>query len=293
MYHNPDRNIKKLDDRALKGMFLGFNEDNYTYIIWDLEANQVIESRDVKPVPDHAIEFENNDWDAPFETYNDNNWLTGETPIILDDDQDLEESNNPPIVDNDDFPPQGFQINNNNNNLNNNNLNPNLNIDIDSEEDPPLLLEVPDEDILGNPIPRAIQQPPRAETAEPPTRETRSRHASFRTEPHQTRSKPNVQHFALSTTQVQEVLNLDQVSVPNSYKEAITCELAPTWKKSIEEENSSLIEYETFKVVPRTQTMKPIKLRYVFKIKTDDQNRMLQIKISRTRVLPKAWCRLL
>ena len=50
MYHNHDPHIKKLDDRAFKGMFVGFNPDNHAYKIFDISTKQIHETRSIKPL---------------------------------------------------------------------------------------------------------------------------------------------------------------------------------------------------------------------------------------------------
>ena len=86
MYHNHDPHIKKLDDRAFRGMFVGFNPDNHTYKIFNLSTNNIIESRSIKPLFDDKIIFENNNWDQPFKVVDNDNWLNGGTnhPLIYE-----------------------------------------------------------------------------------------------------------------------------------------------------------------------------------------------------------------
>ena len=86
MYHNHDPHIKKLDDRAFKGMFVGFNQDNHAYKIYNLSTKQIIESRSIKPLFNEKIIFDNNNWDQPFEIIDEDNWLNGGTnhPLIYD-----------------------------------------------------------------------------------------------------------------------------------------------------------------------------------------------------------------
>ena len=81
MVHNHDPHIKKLDDRAFKGMFLGFDEFNHNYIIFKLDTNEIIQSRNIRAYPEQTLEFDDNDWDQPFPVENDNNWIIGETNV--------------------------------------------------------------------------------------------------------------------------------------------------------------------------------------------------------------------
>ena len=44
---NKKKSLKKLDDKTKEGMFLGYNEENKTFRVWDIERKEVISSRDV------------------------------------------------------------------------------------------------------------------------------------------------------------------------------------------------------------------------------------------------------
>src|SRR5688500_1038351 len=44
---NKKNSLKKLDSKIKEGMFLGYNEDNKTFRIWDIERKEVIFSRDI------------------------------------------------------------------------------------------------------------------------------------------------------------------------------------------------------------------------------------------------------
>lgn len=90
MYHNHDPHIKKLDARAFKGVFVGFDEDNHAYMIWDQEKNQLFQTRDIKPYPDEFAVFADYQ-ELPFEVEDDNNWATGEIIDPKLDDQIVDE----------------------------------------------------------------------------------------------------------------------------------------------------------------------------------------------------------
>jgi len=88
MVHNHDPHIKKLDDRAFQGIYIGFNEDNHNYQIWLLEEKKMIESRSIKAYPDEFVVFADYKH-VPFLVDNTDNWL-GEERI---EDQQIENPN--------------------------------------------------------------------------------------------------------------------------------------------------------------------------------------------------------
>lgn len=285
-YSNVDRQPAKLDDRSFKGMFLGFNEINYTYIVLNLETNEIAETRDLRAHSNFTIDFDNNDWDQALETTNENNWYEGEES----DPPTRAFSNLDPLDEstiNRSSPIFNDYSNNNNNPINNPNAN---NRPVDQQQQA-------DEDIMGNPINNAqhpapdqrppapiLNQPldpqPRDQQLVPINRSTRSqslnRNLNAEKPANRTRSKTGT--FALSAKNVEQILNLADIETPNSYNEAMKSPQSNRWRQAIDDEINSLNELNTFKVVPRTQGIKTIKMRLVFKAKTDDQNRISRFK---------------
>jgi hypothetical protein len=293
-FSNVDRQPKKLDDRAFKGIFIGFNDTNHTYEVFNLETNEVVETRDIKFYPDQQIDFENNDWQQSLETTNENFWFEGENDNNNNNNNNknnnninnelLEESHtstSPIIFDQDD------NINNRNQNNNPNNNNPNIRANnpnqINNNNNNNINDQNEEVDIFGNPI-----NPPIAadnnininnNNNPPPTRRTSINNNNRKNTQHpadRTRSKSKGR--ALSAKNVEQILNLDQINTPNSFKEAMKSPQSDAWKQAIKEEIDSLIKFNTFKVVPRKNDTKTIRMRLVFKAKTDDQNRIERFK---------------
>ena len=77
MFHNHDPGIKKMQDRAFEGMFVGFWEEDHTYKIFDNATSQLISTRTIKPFPQQSLEFDNNDWNTPFHIH-DESWINEE-----------------------------------------------------------------------------------------------------------------------------------------------------------------------------------------------------------------------
>ena len=246
IYHNHDPHIKKLDDRAFEGMFIGFDENNHAYKILDLESGKVKLSRDVKPRLNEVIFTEESDWDQDFLEENDNNWFQGGTnvPAIYDIFNEPEDDEVQPIL-----------IQNNNNNNIQPNIQPNIQLDDESfDED--------NEDIMGNPIIN--------------NRDNNNDH----------RYPLRSRQLVLSTTEINNILNLDDVNTPQSYKEAMKSPQQEQWKESIKEEQESLIKLDTFEVVPRPAKKPVIKSRYVFKIKIDADGSIARYKC---RIVAKGY----
>ena len=95
-----------------------------------------------------------------------------------------------------------------------------------------------------------------------------------------------VQLFALSVEEVDEIKNLAEVSTPKNFKEAMNSEFADEWKTSIQDEQRSLLNLNTFTVVNRPKDMPVVKSRYVFKIKTDEDGAFSRFK---TRLVAKGY----
>ena len=85
MLHNHDPHIKKLDARAFKGIFVGFDESNHAYKIWNLQTDQLVQSRDIKPYPNEFVAFADYKH-LPFAVHNDNNWFEG-APEVVDEEE--------------------------------------------------------------------------------------------------------------------------------------------------------------------------------------------------------------
>lgn len=275
MYHNHDPHIKKLDQRAFQGIFVGFHEENHSYKIWDEESQKLVLTRDIKSYSEEVFKFNNNinDDDNNLQQFlvGDDDWINGGSSIAHDSQevffQQLNNNNNNNNIEN--------HVNNNiinNNNILNHNENDHNNFNEESDED---------FDIFDNPI-----QPNHNQININPA--INSNHQEVRQSISQrTRSKNTLNHDQnLSVEQIFAIMTLDEIPTPETYQEAIKSSQSEEWKKSIKEEQDSLINLETFQVVPRPFTKKAIQSRYVFKIKTDDQGRIARFK---TRLVAKGY----
>ena len=65
---------------------------------------------------------------------------------------------------------------------------------------------------------------------------------------------------------------------PQSYQEAVSRPDKDKWNDAMDQEHSSLIENATWKLVPRPKHQKPIKSRWVFKIKRDQKGQITRYK---------------
>ena len=62
------------------------------------------------------------------------------------------------------------------------------------------------------------------------------------------------------------------LSEPNTYKQAMTREDAADWKDAMQAEAAGLLNREAFEIVPAQPGQSPIRSRWVFKAKTDENN---------------------
>ncbi len=53
---NKKKSLKKLDSKIKEGIFLGYNEENKTFRIWDIERKEVIFSRDITVKESESID---------------------------------------------------------------------------------------------------------------------------------------------------------------------------------------------------------------------------------------------
>jgi hypothetical protein len=277
MLHNHDPHIRKLDARAFKGIFVGFNESNHTYKIWNLESSQLIESRDIKPYPNEFVDF--SDYRAvPFAVENDNNWITGEPADDLpaDDQREDEEDavQQPPI------------INNNNDDKD------------DSDEDPI------DQDIFGHPVYQLNTNPINTDiiggSADIIGGSTDIIGGSTDIIGGSTDiiggsadiiggsadinkiNNININNAnnrkTLTAEQIYEIETLDEIETPKTYKQAMKSPEKQEWKDATQRELDSLIKNHTFDVVPRPPNVKILNAGLIFKIKPKDDNKASQFK---------------
>ena len=83
--------------------------------------------------------------------------------------------------------------------------------------------------------------------------------------------------FALSTVEIIE---------PQTYKQAITSEHASRWQAAMKEELTSLSNHKAWDLIPLPAGAKPIKARWVFKVKLDGDNNPIRWK---ARVVAKGF----
>ena len=251
MLHNHDPHIKKLDTRAFKGIFVGFDESNHAYKIWNLETSQLIQSRDIKPYPDEFIDFP--DYRAvPFVVENTNNWITGE-PYADQSEDDLptQPVDDLPTLPVDDLPIQPVHdlpikpvVNNIPNNIN----------DEDSEEDPI------GEDVFGHPVYQINTNPINNIIN------------------NDNNNINNANRNSLTAEQIYEIETLDEIETPKTYKQAMKSPESKEWKEATQRELDSLIKNHTFDVVPRPPNVKILNAGLIFKIKPKDDNKASQFK---------------
>lgn len=58
-------------------------------------------------------------------------------------------------------------------------------------------------------------------------------------------------------------------NIPQSYSEAITCKDKSKWQVAIQSELQSLAQHQVWKLVPYTEDIKPIPLKWIFNVKSD------------------------
>jgi hypothetical protein len=266
MYHNAERNPKKLDDRASKGIFVGFDEISHAYRIYDPVVHRVINSRDVHALPNEEILYQNNDWDQPFVVENDDNWLMGGSNVpdnIAEDDIEYYETD---IFDNPIYP-QVQQL---------------VPDDIRQPDktDIQQVLPIDNQPLVSNDqkLSEACVLPDKSDDSGDETKSRKLRS--------QGPLQGSIQEYMLSAEDIYHVLQLAEPETPNNYFQAINSEFSEDWKKSIAEEQESLIQHQTFKVVPRPRDKPIVKSRYVFKIKTDEKGSIARFK---TRIVAKGY----
>jgi hypothetical protein len=275
-FHNHDAHIKKLEDRAFEGMFLGFWEDDHTYKILDFSTNHLISTRTISSHPQHLLKFEDNDWEKGFPVENDDNWVTGL-------------SDAPQYIPFNNFQLPDYRLNINDNSVinNKNNDNPIINIPVippiiennNINNNPPPIPVVEnrshqnekeeeddgdyeeDEDIMGNPI-----------------RVRRSDQAFNALIPEDQKSKTESSQICLSLVQVENILSLSEIKTPITYKQAINGRDGKEWERAISAEQKSLLDLNTFELVDRPVGKLPITAKYVFKIKTDEKGAISKYK---------------
>ena len=289
VYNNRDRSIKKLDKRGYRGIFLGFEEFNYCYQILDIETNEIIQVRTIKPFPKEQIEYDNNDFNQPLIT-TDNNILTERGPQLPSNDatsiaESEEDLQLQIITENEDLDDnnlnQQIQPNNDNNiNFNNNNddlddlirrqqqyydqLSDEEQIDLFDElieHQPPQIIQP--QDILPEIqvfIPEAEQQPPHR---------------------YPLRSRGLQAQILNNNNNFQELIH-----EPQTYTQAMNSKYSEQWLASIKEEQQSLIKHQAFKLVARPINKPIVRTRYVFVLKPNLDGKDKKFK---TRIVAKGF----
>jgi hypothetical protein len=262
-------------------MFVGFDEDYHAHKVFCLESGKIIFSRDIKAYPEKSIDFEENDWSEPFPVENENNWFSGQThvPKIYEElFYNFPESENTKKKE-EDFNP----VANNNNNIINNNQKEREIIQNEGRQNiqnegrmNEREFEEREEDIMGN----YYNNRPEKERKAPFTR----------ARPFQLRSKgpPDNSNKVLMCEYINNLINESEsnIETPTTYKEAMESIQKEEWKKSIKEEQESLIKLDTFEVVPREANQSTVKSKYVFKVKTNEKGEIERFK---TRLVAKGY----
>jgi hypothetical protein len=74
------------------------------------------------------------------------------------------------------------------------------------------------------------------------------------------------------------LVNKENPIEPNNYKEAISCNLANKWLESMKAEIKELIRQKTWNITFLPKERKPLKGRWVYKIKTNNNNNIIKYK---------------
>jgi hypothetical protein len=254
MYCNTDPKRKKLDKRALKGIFVGVTEAENAFLIYDLEASKVITSRDVKFYPNEKLPKKiTNEGGLDFFTSDDDSDEDDDESVALSDtishsDDDEEEDNNITT-----YP------NSNNTTTNSNNV---------QNASPPkqrAIVKVTNTNNNSNTTTASTNNSNTTTTTiSNNNRNLRSNHDL----------PGDIRQYILAVHE-EEVLH-----DPISYKEAMNSPQAERWKVAINEENAALKKMRTFEEVdrPTNSSANILGSRYVFKVKHDSAGNVLRYK---------------
>jgi hypothetical protein len=231
--HIPDERRKKLDEKSMEGILVGYCDTSKAYRIWDPVTRKVKISRDIRinegAIPEttqSAPELEDQVTFLRFmlpTSHIQNRELVHEIPQVEEpDNPPVEEPNNPPV-----------EV-------------PNINVtvcDAVQNDQQPEAVEIENE-------PAAAK--PRSTTKKmlEPTRHSR---------------RIENQKRGVSLMSLEQYS--DVPDEPTNYNDALSSQEGILWKKAVDEEYSSLIENGTWTLVPLPSNQVPIKCKWVFKIK--------------------------
>ncbi|POS81770.1 hypothetical protein EPUL_006531, partial [Erysiphe pulchra] len=229
--------IKKLDDKAIKGILVGYNDALYK--VYTLELKKCIWVRDI-----HVMENKFINWDITSSTVE-----TEQTIIPIDIRQQIDKSNSGPNNVHD------YQLDiENNTTLDEDNTPSNINFDGDE-------IDELAQDYSRNFISAANQSHKLEKSVS--TRIT-SRNAV------QNNDDPaNPDELSLLVT-----LNNE----PNSYKQASLSDDRQKWLDAMQAEIDELENRETWTITDLPKDKEPLKGRWVYKIKTDANNEVIEYK---------------
>jgi hypothetical protein len=233
---------KKLDARARDGIFVGVNEVDTTYRIYDLTTKKIVSTRDVKFYPDESFEgVSEGDIEVIFDEELDKLFPLQQKEEVLEEEEEKLENDEKNID-----PEKMEKI-----------------VNSDSSEV---------EEEKEESVEKEEEEAERRREREMILEEEKKKGGSWLKEV-RIDSRPIERILATSTIEVSEE------EEPKSYQEAISSPQKELWKKAMEEEMKSQKEMKTYKVVDVVPSgIKPIGCKWVFKHKRDKEGRICRYK---------------
>jgi hypothetical protein len=275
-FHNP--NTKKLEPRGREGLFVGVEEDDIRYRIFDIEKRKIINSRDVSFHPEREYIFEDFDLDLLDIVEGGEEKLTPSPvcnlPDLIDDDVDEEELITTIL---------GTQ-------------------NVAKPPEAKVIIRLQDQ------IPRVVK-PVRRSTRLLKDQTIAESYALAILEEGKVNSNITSSPVCLGLSSVPStvcsVSDTNSISVPDlicayasaqefeiidntpkNYAEAYSSPQAHLWDEAIKDEINSLSQMKTFQVVDRPAHKKVIGSKYVFKVKTNENGSISKYKV---RIVAKGY----
>ena len=273
LHYRNDRSHKlgKLEDRANEGYFIGYNDLERTYTIWNVNLRRVIRSRDV-------IFYEDKIYDPDSMTSSsESNTTTDESDTSTTTDESSESNNN----------------NDSNNVNNNNNIKVDINIPTESGSDE----ESSDDSIINENNPSELENNSEDDNNQNiPENNNNNNQVQVRIEPiieNENIQAPRYPRRANRTnvdnyfeTKIMHAEEIDY-ETPSTYKEAIESEDHRKWIESMNDELNSFIKMNVFTKVENIPRNTPIiGSRWVYKIKCNAEGKLEKYK---SRLVAKGY----
>jgi hypothetical protein len=268
VYYRNDRvhKLGKLEERAKEGYFIGYNEEERTYLIWNQIERKVVRSRDVKfyenEVNENTEESSSSESDSEEseESSSEESQSTRESSSEEesdDEEEDKEEEKEEEVEIK--FSMEGSESESESEGDNDIN-NEIINIDENNDNN----IQVPNVRVRIEPI--VIER--EEEIRRYPRRENRT----------------NVDDYFKTKVLSAEEIDLD---TPSTYKEAINSENSEKWKISMNEELNSLKKMKVFKKIEELPRNSPIVgSKWVYKIKINPKGELEKFK---SRLVAKGY----